>query len=271
MSTKDRAPHGTFEVRRTTDPAEIRARLVGSRNLFSVSELYHENSKITRSAPRIAQSTESILVAPSGFKRYVHSPPRDLPPPGADGSSLLSVLRARRSCRTYAGEPLSLEAVSELAFHALGTPDGGYRRCVPSAGGLYPLELYVVALDVTGLDAGLYHYDVRSHALRQLEEGDCRSRLAQTVFIEDAVAKAGAMMVLTSVFGRSKIKYGERAYRFALLEAGHVMQNICLAATVLGLGTCPVGGFIDDTMNDLLDVDGIEEAALYAVTIGRPA
>jgi SagB-type dehydrogenase family enzyme len=104
-----------------------------------------------------------------------------------------------------------------------------------------------------------------------LEEGDCCPRLAKAVFIEGAVEKAGAVFVLTGVFGRSKIKYGERAYRFVLLEAGHAMQNICLTGTVLGLGACPVGGFIDDDINDLLNVDGVEEAALYAVTIGLPA
>ena len=96
-------------------------------------------------------------------------------------------------------------------------------------------------------------------------------RLAKTIFIEEALEKAGIVIVLTGVFGRSKIKYGERAYRFVLFEAGHAMQNICLTGTVFGLGTCPVGGFVDDNMNDLLNIDGIEEAALYAVTVGALA
>jgi SagB-type dehydrogenase family enzyme len=252
------------------DAAEARSRLVGNRSLFSISELYHENSKITAGAPGIAQSAESVRVAPSGFKRYVFSPNTALPPPAAEAGSILSAISSRRSCREYSGLPLTLQAMSTLLFHASGTPDGGYRRCLPSAGGLYPLELYAVATDVEGLASGLYHYDVRAHRLVQLHQGDLRADLAQAVFIEEAVQTASAVFVLTGVFGRSKIKYGERAYRFVLLEAGHAMQNICLTATVLGLGACPVGGFVDDKINDLLNVDGIDEAAVYAATIGPP-
>jgi SagB-type dehydrogenase family enzyme len=255
-----------------TDVSTARARLVGERNLFSISELYHENSKITLSAPRIEQSAKSILVAPTGFKRYVHALRAALPAPRVpQPASLWAAIVQRQSCRTYSGLPLGLESISELAFYTLGTTDRGYRRCLPSAGGLYPLELYVVSVNVNGLESGLYHYDVRSHSLSQLTQEDCRPKLVKMIFIEEAVEKAAAIIILAGVFGRSKIKYGERAYRFVLLEAGHAMQNICLAATALGLGACPVGGFIDDNMNDLLDVDGIEEAALYAVTIGLPA
>lgn len=255
-----------------TDLSETRARLVGGRNLFSISELYHENSKITSSAPGIAQSAESILVAPNGFKRYIHAQRTDLPAPGAGPvSSILSAIVSRRSSRQYSAGALKLDTVSDLLFYSLGTSDRGCRRCLPSAGGLYPLELYVISINVEGLVSGLYHYDVRSHGLSQLEEGDFRPRLAKAIFIDEAINTAGAVFMLTGVFGRSKIKYGERAYRFVLLEAGHAMQNICLTGTVLGLGTCPVGGFVDDNINDLLNVDGIEEAALYGVTIGYPA
>jgi SagB-type dehydrogenase family enzyme len=262
---------GAVEVTNTSpaDVSDVRARLVGTRNLFSVSELYHENSKITRSAPGMAQSAESIRVAPDGFKRYMHAPHVALPAPRANQpSSLWDVILQRRSCRTYSGESIGLESVSDLAFYALGLPGTGYRRCLPSAGGLGPLELYVAAMNVDGLNPGLYHYDVRSHSLTLLAPGDCRPSLIKATFIKEAIEKAAAVIILSGVFGRSKIKYGERAYRFVLLEVGHAMQNACLAATALGIGVCPIGGFIDDNLNDLLDVDGIEEAALYAVSIG---
>ena len=250
------------------DRSELYAPLLGSRNLFSVSELYHENSKITSSAPGIALSAESIIVAPTGFKRYMHAERKSLPPAGTGTSSAtLSAIVERRSCRQYSGTALKLEDLSELLFYSLGI-SGEYRRCSPSAGGLYPLELYVVSINVDGLASGLFHYDVRSHSLSGLGEGDFRPQITSSVFIKEAVKDAGAVMILTGVFGRSKIKYGERAYRFVLLEAGHAMQNICLASTVIGLGTCPIGGFIDDHVNDLLDIDGIEEAALYLVTVG---
>ena len=239
--------------------------------MFSVSELYHENSKITTTAPGISLSAESIMVAPTGFKRYMHAERKSLPPPGTGTSAdILAAIVKRRSCRQYSGAPLKLESISELLFYALGI-SGEYRRCSPSAGGLYPLELYLVSINVEGLATGLYHYDVRSHDLCLLEHGDFRPELTKSVFIKESVQEAAAAIILTGVFGRSKIKYGERAYRFVLFEAGHVMQNICLTSTVLGLGTCPIGGFIDDNLNDLLDVDGIEEAPLYLATIGSPA
>ena len=95
--------------------------------------------------------------------------------------------------------------------------------------------------------------------------------IRDAVFIPEALDGASAVFLITAVFGRSKIKYGERAYRFALLEAGHAMQNLLLAATGLGLGSCPVGGFIDDRLHDLIGIDGVEEAALYAGIIGHPA
>ncbi len=256
----------------TDDLAGVRARLVGSRDLFSISELYHENSKITPSTCRFVQGAASMLAAPDGFKRYLHAPQVNLPAPGADRPcSLREAILGRRSCRAYSGGAIALGALADLVYYAAGTPDRGSRRCLPSAGGLYPLELYVAASHVDGLEPGLYHYDVRSHRLSQLSQGDCRSILLGAIFIEQAVEGAAAVLILSGVFGRSKIKYGERAYRFVLLEAGHAMQNVCLAATALGLGLCPVGGFIDDKINDLLDIDGIEEAALYAATVGAPA
>jgi SagB-type dehydrogenase family enzyme len=250
---------------------EYRRQLVGSRDLFSISELYHENSRIIAEARGIAQSAESIMVASVGFKRYVHSLRTALPAESVDRkSAIFSAIVKRRSCRTYTGAAIPLEALSDLIFYSLGQSVDGEGRFRPSAGGLYPLELYLMCFNVLGLEPALYHYDVRSHGLSQLERRDFRSELSKAIFVEGAVHNAAAAIVITGVFGRSKIKYGERAYRFVLLEAGHAMQNICLASTVLDLGTCPVGGFVDDQINDLLNVDGVEEAALYAATIGIP-
>lgn len=251
------------------DLYEARTRLLGSRNLFSVSELFHENSKIVSCAPGISQSSESILVAPTGFKRYAHASQVSLPEPKRRGE-VFSAILDRQSCRKYSSTPVGVDVLSVLAFHALGI-SAGHRRCLPSAGGLYPLELYVLAMNVDGLAAGVYHYDSRSHALDALTSADPGPTLTKAIFIKEAAQTAAAAIVLSGVFGRSKIKYGERAYRFVLLEAGHAMQNLCLTCTALGLGGCPVGGFVDDHLNDLLDIDGIEEAALYAMTVGFPA
>jgi SagB-type dehydrogenase family enzyme len=251
------------------DVHEARRRLVGSRDLFSISELFHENSKITQAASRVAQSIESIAVAPHGFKRYRYAIGIALPAQRGDlPAPLWEAITDRRSCRLYAGTEIALQQLSDLVFLTNGTQDGGRRRCLPSAGGLYPLELYVAATRVEGLAPGLYHYDPRAHALMRILTGDYLKAIAEAVFIPEALEGAAAVVILTAMFGRSKIKYGERAYRFALLEAGHAMQNLCLAATALGLGSCPVGGFIDDRLNDLLNIDGVEEATLYAAILG---
>jgi SagB-type dehydrogenase family enzyme len=270
MNTSFPKPPATVSDMSEIDTSRIRALLMGERNLFSVSELYHENSKITAAAPGIAQSIESVIAGPRGFKRYIHSQSFELPAPaGVSESSVFEAIERRRSCRQYSGAAVGLNALSELLYYGAGISDAdGFRRCVPSAGGLYPLEIYMLSLNVQGLPAGAYHYDVRSHALTELAQDQFRERLTNVLFITEAVQKASAVLVITGVFGRSKIKYGERAYRFALLEAGHAMQNICLVATATGLGTCPVGGFIDDGLNDILDIDGVEEAAIYAVTVG---
>jgi SagB-type dehydrogenase family enzyme len=253
------------------DAYEIRDKLVGERNLYSISELYHENSKLIPCAPRIRQSVESLSVAPEGFKNYQYAQRISLRNEDDEQiESTLSVITNRRSCRQYASICLSIEAISVLLKYSFGMIDGQYHRYTPSAGGLYPLELYMLATNVSGIDPGLYHYDVRHHCLCVLEKGDFREQLEDAIFIKEAAQTASATIVLTGVFGRTKIKYGERGYRFVLIEAGHAMQNICIAATAMGLGTCPIGGFVDDHLNLLFDLDGVDEAALYAVTVGVP-
>lgn len=244
---------------------ELSEGLVGSRSLFSVSELYHENSKIVAAAPGIAHTPEALAVGSTGFKRYTYVETVDLPPARLP-HALLEPVFARRSARTYGSAALQLSDVAELAYSACGFAEN--RHPAPSAGGLYPLELYVAAMNVEGLVPGLYHYDLRHHRLDRISAIDCRPSLNEAIFIKDAVNQAAAVFLLTGVFGRSKIKYGERAYRFVLIEAGHIMQNLLIAAQVRDLAACPVGGFVDDVLNDLLQVDGVEEACLYAAVAG---
>ncbi len=255
-----------------SDVSDDLTQLVGARNSFSISELYHENSKIAPSGSRIVQSESALRAAANGFKRYRHALHINLPSvdQNEDQLSVFSAIVNRRSHREYSAKPLELKALSELAFYTCGMTrsDTNIRRCFPSAGGLYPLELYVISGNVDELPQGVYHYNPCTHTFAQIKQGDSRPQIQRMTFVGDAVQTVGVVFVFTAMFGRSKIKYGERAYRFALLEAGHAMQNVCLAATAMGLGVCPVGGFVDDQMNDLLNVDGVEEAALYAAMIG---
>lgn len=141
-------------------------------------------------------------------------------------------------------------------------------RTYPSGGGLYPLETYVAVRRVQNLAPGLYHYNVRRHSLETLGGEEVAEQVFSHLTQEDAAKSCHLTVLITAVFMRSQYKYGERAYRFVLLEAGHLMQNLCLLAPGLGLGMTPVGGFYDDSLHDLLGVNGVDEAVVYTATAG---
>jgi SagB-type dehydrogenase family enzyme len=149
-----------------------------------------------------------------------------------------------------------------------GTPQA--LRTVPSGGALYPLELYIVAHRVEGLDPALFHYDPLRHGLELLRPLGSPPWLELSPYA-GPLAESAAVVAITAVFWRSRFKYGARAYRFALMEAGHVGQNLLLAAAALGLEAVPLGGFFDREVDGLLGVDGIYEASLYLVPLGYPA
>jgi len=142
-------------------------------------------------------------------------------------------------------------------------------RSAPSAGALYPIEIYPVVNRVTGLEPGIYHYNVRDHALELLKGGDYRGQLIRYCLGQEMPGTANVVLILTAIFHRTRWKYRERAYRYVMLEAGHIGQNIYLAATAMGMGACAIGAFLDDPINRLLEVDGVREAVVYLLTVGR--
>ena len=142
------------------------------------------------------------------------------------------------------------------------------RRAAPSGGALYPLETYAVALNVTTLSPGIFHYRNLDHALERIGPAaldDVRAFLPPKL-LDDRPA---VLLALSAVFARTQMKYLERGYRFALLEAGHIDQNLLLVATALGLSAVPVGGFWDEPFNEFLGLDPDEEAVVYSVLVGE--
>lgn len=235
----------------------------------SPAELYHENSKIRRIGNAPGLSAEAMHAMSHGYKVYAASPAVPLPPPLDPALPVIEAIRARRSVRDYAPAPLSLEEVATVLFAAQGVSRAGQvHRSVPSGGGLFPLEVYLAPAGVPGLGGGVYHYDVRGHRLEPVPGDAGIEALRPCIFVPEAAATATAFLAVTAIFGRSRIKYGERAYRFALMESGHVMQNVALACAALGVGCCPFGGFVDDEVNAVLGVDGLDESALYLGTLG---
>lgn len=263
--------------------------------LFLLSELYHENSKLTHADWELVQRArqdpvqrlyarhaerqlqEYYDLIQYGAKQYRNAPQIALPAaPQQLHYDLADVLRQRRSARAFTGQPITLEQLAALLYFGYGitryeAPQtrSHPRRVVPSGGGLYPLEMYALALHVEGLAPGAYHYEVYSHALEQLTPGDMHQALWHCLLYEELCTGPAVVLVMSGLFRRPRFKYGELGYRLILMETGHVGQNIALTATALGLGACPVEGFVEDSVNDLLGLDGVDERALYLFVVGQ--
>ena len=233
-----------------------------------VGMLYHQWS-----TPGHRSQAEAITdwgEQPERYKTYSQAKQIALPDPsGYGGPTLEDTVLARRSRREYAGQSLSLEGLSRLLYAAQGITDPQTQhRAAPSAGALYPIEVYLAVQDVSGLDSGIYHYAVQTHALELLRQGDFRQSVMEAGVGQAHLGNANVCFILSAIFQRTRWKYRQRTYRYLLLEAGHIGQNLCLAATAMGLGACPVGAFLDDDLNALLGLDGQNEAALYILATG---
>ena len=192
-----------------------------------------------------------------------------LPEPKHDSDvSIEETLVRRRSIRDYTHEPLTLEEVSQLLWAGQGITSDWGGRTAPSAGALYPIELYVIVGDVKNLAAGLYKYKPERHELVMVLEGDIRSRLADAALGQSPVKHGVVDIVLTSVNHRTTRKYGDRGIKYVLIEIGHAGQNICLQATALELGSVMIGAFHDEEVSSLLKLPR-EETPLYIIPIGR--
>jgi SagB-type dehydrogenase family enzyme len=192
-----------------------------------------------------------------------------LPPPRYDsGTSVEQALLTRRSVRTYSDEPLTIAELSQLLWAAQGitNPDGF--RTAPSAGALYPLEIYVVAGRIRNLAPGIYHYQPRNHTLLLITSGDKRDALYAAAVHQLPVREAAADIVITAVPERTSRKYGERGIRYVYLEAGHASENICLQSVSLTLGTVVIGAFEDIEVKKLL---GLDDSCLivYIIPVGK--
>jgi len=212
---------------------------------------------------------------PEVFKRYPDRPRIALPTPETRaGTPLWEVLSKRRSVRDYRTDPLRIQEVSQLLWAAQGVTAEQYGyafRTAPSAGALYPVETYIVVNHVDGVERGVYHYAVLDHALEQIKAGDCRVAIARAALDQKVAYDAAVVFVWTAVFQRCKWKYRQRAYRYIYLDAGHIAQNVALAAVGLRLGSCQIAALYDEEVNDLVDADGLEESAIYLTAVARPA
>lgn len=193
-----------------------------------------------------------------------------LPAPRHDSDfSLERALERRRSVREFRDAPLTLPEISQVLWAAQGITNADGLRTAPSAGALYPLELYIVIGAVRDLSPGIYHYEPRRHVLIPTGTGDRRRELAARALGQGSVADAAAVLVFTAVERRTTHKYGGRGTRYVHIEVGHAAQNVLLQATAWGLGAVVVGAFDDAGVSGLLKLPQ-GEAPLYLVPLGRP-
>jgi len=184
--------------------------------------------------------------------------PMKLPKPRYDGPvSLEQAIKHRRTVRSFSTTPLSLRECSQLLWAAQGiTDDRGALRAAPSAGALYPLDIYLVTgiKSIAGLDAGVYHYEPFTHGLSPVSKGDIRRDVARAALRQNWMADAPVQFVITAEYGRSSRKYGERGIRYAMIEAGHIGENIFLQAEALGLSAGIAGAFHDARIIEILRI-----------------
>lgn len=233
--------------------------------------LYHEWSK-----PKLLSLFSAVTdwgQKPTQYKEYPAARRIALPPPGEfKGVATEEAIRQRRSKRNYSGQEMTFQELSRLLYYACGITEESWEhklRSAPSAGAVYPIETYPVIHRVQELEAGLYHYGIEDHALELLQAGDLRGEIVKHGLMQEFLGRANLVLVFTAIFQRLRWKYKERSYRYALLEAGHLGQNVYLAGTSMGLGVCAVGAFFDDDLNAMLKVDGQEEAAIYMLAVGK--
>lgn len=192
-----------------------------------------------------------------------------LPAPRTDGAtSVEKGLRERRSIREFKRQPLSIGEVSQLLWAAQGVTASGGRRTAPSAGALYPLELYLVAGNVEGLPAGIYKYRPDGHEVMRAVEGDKRTELRQAALGQTSIRDAAVVLLLTAVYERTTARYGERGVRYVHIEIGHVGQNVCLQAVALNLGAVVIGAFDDSGVKKIVNLMPKEEP-FYLIAIGK--
>ncbi|HMY98388.1 MAG TPA: SagB/ThcOx family dehydrogenase [Burkholderiaceae bacterium] len=244
------------------------------RDDFPTAWAYHAN---TSRWPFNVLDPEEVWAGPM-FKEYPESRFIALPEPADTGVTLSKAIRQRVSCRAFLPSSLSLRDLSTLLFLTYGIQGVAHyeakellERPVPSGGGLYPLEFYLVARHIEGLTAGVYHYAPLNHGLEFLHELSRSDGLISQLFMNQPyICDAGAIVLISAVVVRTMHKYADRGYRYILLEAGHAAQNFSLSATALGLGTLPLGGFFDAFVGDLLAIDVEQEPLLYGLALGKP-
>lgn len=238
---------------------------------FNVGEKFQFHTKIKKIQPEIDQKKWPKEWKTTYFKTYPRLDQIILPDPQPlNKAALNQVLFGRHSTRQFSQTSLTLEQISSLLYFSAGlanqTPPLVPNRFYPSAGSRYPLEVYLLSLN-SDLPMGVYHYNLKQHGLETINQIETFDE--SEYFINDWVKSSGVLIMISAVFIRNTMKYGDRGYRYIYIESGHLGQNLYLVATVMGLNICSVGGFADDKLNKLVDLNGYDESLIYVLGVGQ--
>lgn len=231
---------------------------------------FYEKTSIRPDTPRRGRPPKDLPLVPA--KKYDGAEKISLPEADKRGLLFEEALVKRRSSRGFRPNPITLGELSQLLFAAQGITGkiGDLPlRTAPSAGGLYPMEIYLVVVRVDSLKPGIYHYQVHERQLEFIRPGDFGKEVARISVGQDVPENAAVTFVLTSVWERVTLKYRERGHRYSYIEAGCISQNIALQAASIGLDSNCVGAFYDEQIHDLLGIDGRRESALFLHCIGK--
>lgn len=249
----------------------------------SLSQFFHENTKQFQSESKTNERARLFpfyedIVESIHFKSYPRFKKRVLKARPQERPSVQTTILNSRPIEKFTAKALTLKEIAEILFYSAGITYkekgeskeawDNSRRPYPSLGARYPLELYPIILRSSGVPAGLYHYNVKYNALELMMKGDHMNAIIHATPEQEWIRNASMVVLISAIFKRTEINYGDRGYRYILLEAGHLAQNIYLIATSMNLGCCTVGAFLDDELNRLLDVDGTYEAVIYMVVVG---
>lgn len=243
-------------------------------SLYSEAEQFHQKSTIKSLSIQNNIKEWPIEWKHIHFKLYPRLKQLPLKYFSSDTNILLKTIRNRRSERQFKSYQITNSELAKLLLFSAGiiTKQNSdwdqSRRAYPSAGARYPLETYLIILHAKDLNPGLYHYNIKQHSLELLLDSQLSNKIVQ-ITGQEWVKNASMIVVVTVILGRSQIKYGERAYRYCLLEAGHLAQNMYLLCSLLKLKCCAIGGFIDKKINTLLDIDEGNEPAIYMIAVGK--
>lgn len=252
--------------------------LIPPSNQDLARELFHENSKISRYSEVLSlhevRKCMRELHDTLPFEGYpIFELPEHLP---SLSIGLQEAIITRTSTYNFAPHPISVESLALLLHYGYGINRDNKNiefippfRMVPSGGALYPLEIFFYSGNLKNLPTGIFHYNPQHNHIRLIVEGDQTEKLSQSLISPEIGNHASLIIFITALFERSSFKYGERSYRFVLLEAGHAAQNMNLVANGLGLGVLNIGGYYDREIDDFLGLDGVTHSTIYMLAIGN--